>query len=470
MSSDPIQIKLSPEAASLLERAKLQMQTGLSGSELDTTMTVLKIKELTDDNNKLAQSAQVLFEKYNKLVKEYNALATNAQALKAACEELHEQNQNLANHCQVLQQALDAAKHASADSQKKAVQDGLREKDGQIEKLRENIRQMESRMDRSERELKETREKLQQSQAQLRDLNRRHMEMTGEDWLNRKFVSGTGKPVTPGGPVDRDFPQVKFHYPTERLSNFEGAQDLKRKAADHLSQLLKGNGPKDGMLFYGVSGTGKSLLVRALCGELGCSMFRLTPSDFHDRVDKVRDYLDRLFRKLQDHPQSVLFLDDVDEIFSGADSQSKAIASYFSRKMEETRNNPGRVIVMAATKRPERLDDSLLKPGVFGLKFHVGNPDLQTRKQIVGKNLRNLSGEVESGAVSFLADATEGFSCSDLDSLFQRIRRIVQKNNISTFGIPFFRECLRGMSPSSPRESVSAIRDWEYKHHMANQH
>lgn len=146
-----------------------------------------------------------------------------------------------------------------------------------------------------------------------------------------------------------------------------------------------------GALLVGPPGTGKTLLAKAVAGEAKVPFFSMTGSDFVEMfagvgASRVRD----LFNQAKAAAPCIVFIDEIDAIGrsrdtragSGADSEREQTLNQLLSEMDGFEINNG-IMVMAATNRPEILDQALLRPGRFDRRIVVEKPDLKGRINIL---------------------------------------------------------------------------------------
>jgi cell division protease FtsH len=181
-----------------------------------------------------------------------------------------------------------------------------------------------------------------------------------------------------------------------------------------------------GVLLTGPPGTGKTLLARAVAGEADVPFFSMAASEFVEAIvgigaARVRD----LFQKAKAESPAIVFIDELDAIgrsrtsgvagFSGGNDEREQTLNQILTEMDGFDASTG-VIVIAATNRPEILDQALLRPGRFDRRVAVQPPDRAGREAILKVHTRGmpLADDVELGRI---AASTPGMVGADLANL-----------------------------------------------------
>jgi cell division protease FtsH len=219
--------------------------------------------------------------------------------------------------------------------------------------------------------------------------------------------------------------------PTTRFSDVAGYDGAKAEISEVVEFLRTPEryakagavGPR-GVLMVGPPGTGKTLLARAVAGEADVPFLSITGSGFVELfvgvgASRVRD----LFAEARKRSPAIIFIDEIDAI-GGRRGGSGAYATNDER--EQTLNQllaemdgfdkEADVVVLAATNRPETLDQALLRPGRFDRQVVIPLPNQAERTQILNVHARgkNISRDVD---LDVSARATPGFSGADLANL-----------------------------------------------------
>jgi AFG3 family protein len=198
---------------------------------------------------------------------------------------------------------------------------------------------------------------------------------------------------------------------------------------------LGGKIPK-GVLLVGAPGTGKTLLAKAVAGEAGVPFFSISGSDFVEMfvgvgASRVRD----LFRQAREKAPCIVFIDEIDAIgrargrsnFQGGNDERENTLNQLLVEMDGFPTDKG-VILMAATNRPDILDQALLRPGRFDRQIGIDQPDLQGREAIFKVHLKSIKTD-DSVSPFSLAEMTPGFAGADIANVCNEAALIAARRN-----------------------------------------
>ena len=199
-------------------------------------------------------------------------------------------------------------------------------------------------------------------------------------------------------------------------------------------QKLGGKLPK-GALLLGPPGTGKTLLARAVAGEAGVPFFSMSGADFVEMfvgvgASRVRD----LFEQGKKSAPCIIFIDELDAVgrhrgagLGGGHDEREQTLNQLLVEMDGFESNEG-VILLAATNRPDVLDQALLRPGRFDRQIVVDRPDVRGREGILKVHTKNVPIS-ENVALDILAKGTPGFSGADLANLVNEAALLAARHN-----------------------------------------
>ncbi len=178
-----------------------------------------------------------------------------------------------------------------------------------------------------------------------------------------------------------------------------------------------------GVMLMGAPGCGKTLLARAVAGEAGVPFYSIAGSEFVDMfvgvgASRTRD----LFAQAKKNSPSIIFIDEIDAVgrvrgsgVGGGNDEREQTLNQILVEMDGFEPN-AKVIVMAATNRPDVLDPALLRPGRFDRRVMVELPDKEAREAILQLHMKKKKKESDID-IKVVASRTPGFSGADLANL-----------------------------------------------------
>lgn len=249
-------------------------------------------------------------------------------------------------------------------------------------------------------------------------------------WMLMKQMKGAGMQAMSFGQS-----KARIILPTDKknritFSDVAGAKEAKEELAEVVDFLknpkkfldIGAKIPK-GILLMGAPGTGKTLIARAVAGEAGVAFFSISGSEFVEMfvgvgASRVRD----LFKMAKDASPAIIFIDEIDAVgrargggIGGGNDEREQTLNQILVEMDGFEPTE-KVIVMAATNRPDVLDPALLRPGRFDRRVVIDLPDRNDREAILNVHSKEKP-FAEDVALRVIAERTPGFSGADLYSL-----------------------------------------------------
>ena len=263
-------------------------------------------------------------------------------------------------------------------------------------------------------------------------------------------LGGAGSPMQFGRSRGKLYAMEDLGVTFNDVAGIDEAVEEVREIVDFLRspekyQRLGGRIPK-GVLLVGPPGTGKTLLAKAIAGEAGVPFFSLSGSDFVEMfvgvgAARVRD----MFQQAEAKAPCIIFIDELDalgktrgtSVVGGHDEREQTLNALLV-EMDGFDSNAG-VIVMAATNRPETLDQALLRPGRFDRQVLVDRPDIRGREEILKVHVKNVKLD-DSVELKNIASITSGFVGADLANLVNEAALLAARRERSAVGMAEFNE------------------------------
>ena len=258
-------------------------------------------------------------------------------------------------------------------------------------------------------------------------------------------AGGRGGPMAFGKSKARLMSEDQIKTTFADVAGVEEAKEDVQELVDFLRdpskfQRLGGHIPR-GILMSGSPGTGKTLLAKAIAGEAKVPFFSISGSDFVEMfvgvgASRVRD----MFEQAKKQAPCIIFIDEIDAVgrhrgagMGGGNDEREQTLNQLLVEMDGFDGNEG-IIVIAATNRPDVLDNALLRPGRFDRQVNVPLPDIRGREQILKVHLRKVP--LGDGVKpKLIARGTPGFSGADLANLVNEAALFTARQNKRVVGM-----------------------------------
>ena len=215
-----------------------------------------------------------------------------------------------------------------------------------------------------------------------------------------------------------------------KFEDIAGMEELKKEMMQVVDVLKNPDKYRDrgirqtkGIIFEGNPGNGKTLFARALAEELNVNFIATRGADFQSAMMSMgAQKIKSLFRKAKRHKPCIIFIDEFDSIGekrnytgTGVDKENNRIVTTLLNEMDGFEVQDG-ILVIAATNSYRSLDEALIRPGRFDLKYTISNPDNDTRIKLIELYTKHkkLSDEIDKEQLS---DCFENLTCSAIETI-----------------------------------------------------
>ena len=240
--------------------------------------------------------------------------------------------------------------------------------------------------------------------------------------------------------------EVLVEVPDVTWKQVGGLEDVKQELKEAVEWPLKfpdiferlQTKPPKGILMFGPPGTGKTLLAKAVANESECNFIAVKGPELLSKwVGESEKGVREIFRKARQASPSIIFFDEIDALvpkrgsFQGSSHVTESVVSQILTEldgMEELKN----VTILAATNRPDMLDDALLRPGRLERHIYVPAPDKESRKKIFEVYLGGETGNIIAKDVDIdaLVEQTEGYVGADIEALIREAKMAAMRDFI----------------------------------------
>lgn len=258
-----------------------------------------------------------------------------------------------------------------------------------------------------------------------------------------------------------------------------GLDDAKQKIREMVELPIRypelferlGIEPPKGVLLFGPPGTGKTLLAKAVANESDANFISISGPELVSKfVGESEEKLREIFKNANEKAPTIIFMDEIDAIAPKREESTNEVERRMVSQLltlMDGMGQRGQVIVVAATNRPEAIDQALRRPGRFDREIEIGVPNRNARKEILQIHTRNMP--LAKGVnIDELADTTHGYTGADLNALVREaamatlreiLPKIVDKQSIPNeillelkVSRENFIDAMKNISPSALRE------------------
>lgn len=267
--------------------------------------------------------------------------------------------------------------------------------------------------------------------------------------------------------------EVLVQVPNVKWDDVGGLDDVKQELKEAVEWPLKhpekfekfGVRPPKGTLLYGVPGTGKTLLAKAVASESEANFISIKGPELLSKwVGESEQGVREVFRKAKQTAPTVIFFDEIDSIAStrsANDSDSgvtKRVVNQLLTEMDGLEELED-VAIIAATNRPDILDAGLMRPGRFDRHIKVDLPNEDARLSIFKVHTEDMP-LADDVSLEKLAKQTDGYVGADIEAVCREAAMLTLRNNLDAENVPYkyFKEALEKVKPSnSPGDQVQYI-------------
>ena len=229
--------------------------------------------------------------------------------------------------------------------------------------------------------------------------------------------------------------EVFIENPDVKWTDVGGLKEVKRELQEAVQWPMKYPGLYDklghkmprGILLHGPSGTGKTLLAKAVATESEANFVSVRGPELLSKwVGESERGIREIFRRARQASPCVVFFDEVDSIApirgaGGETAVTERVVSQLLTELDGMENMHG-VVVLAATNRADMIDPALLRPGRFDKIIQIPLPDIESRKSILeinAKDIPYISDKADPECVNFekLSETTDGMSGADVAAI-----------------------------------------------------
>ncbi|HSB50090.1 MAG TPA: CDC48 family AAA ATPase [Nitrosopumilaceae archaeon] len=278
--------------------------------------------------------------------------------------------------------------------------------------------------------------------------------------------------------IDSSYPRITYDDLGGLRNEVQKIREMVELPMRHpeLFEKIGVEAPK-GVLLYGPPGTGKTLLAKAVAGETNAHFISLSgPEIMGKYYGESEERIREIFKQAEENAPSIIFIDEIDSIAPKREEVTgeveKRVVSQLLTLLDGMKSR-GKVVVIAATNRPDSLDPALRRPGRLDREIEIGIPDEQGRNEILNIHTRGMPIDKKVD-LKQISKTTHGFVGADLEILtkeaaMRSLRRVLPDIDLDQEKISAevlqkikvtsedFRDALKEVRPSALREVLVQV-------------
>ena len=265
--------------------------------------------------------------------------------------------------------------------------------------------------------------------------------------------------------------------PTERFSDVAGLEEVKRIVFDDVINAAKysdayramGVESGGGALMYGPPGNGKTLIARAIAGELNAAFFAVSGALIKDKyVGETEKNMRRLFEDAAQYDRAVVFIDEVHSLLTRRGSEKACAVDEFLVMTDGFAKLDNTMLILGATNYPWLIDAAALRR--FKNLVYVGMPDVAALRQILERQFKDVPSREPLEFDRYATETkTKGLSGADVAQVAETakksaIRRMIKEGASAPTLVPNdIESAISNAKPTVSEETIRKYRDWEAK-------
>lgn len=224
--------------------------------------------------------------------------------------------------------------------------------------------------------------------------------------------------------------------------------------------------PPRGILLHGPPGTGKTMLLRAVACETNAHVLTINgPSIVSKYLGETESALRDIFNEARKYQPAIIFIDEIDSLAPSRASddsgevESRVVATLLT--LMDGVGDSGRLVIVAATNRPNAIDVALRRPGRFDQEVEIGIPDVEAREDILKLQFERMKRhDLSDQDISNIASRTHGYVGADLVALCREcVMKTIQRGLKSSIPNSLLNVTLEDVELALPEIRPSAMRE-----------